>query len=392
MSFFKFLFLALLMSLAGCTHPIVAENPEMYSNSGSIAPYSQETFEEYVSETTVWLNQNRVFHGAGEGKELDAVAPYQIIPSNPNGHGILLVHGLGDSPYSFIDIAPVLADHGYLVRVMLLPGHGSRPADLENPDVEDWYESVAHQVSLLEGEVDNLWLGGFSTGTNLVTKYAAESSGITGLVLFSPAFTSKDPLVKYSSFASRFVDWVSLEKEENYTRYDSLSMSGAALYYKTTVSVNQALQDNTLPIPALLLVTEQDELIDTLDIYQTFATLFHHPRSELMWFGDTTIDDSRVVKYPMTIPDLYIQNGSHISVLFSPENDLYGRRGIMRQCGGSNEGEIYVIDCPRLPTLSYTAWGLFEKDAIMARLSWNPYFEPTMTRVLEFMQKTDADL
>ncbi|GAL28784.1 hypothetical protein JCM19239_397 [Vibrio variabilis] len=39
-----------------------------------------------------------------------------------------------------------------------------------------------------------------------------------------------------------------------------------------------------------------------------------------------------------------------------------------------------------MPTLTYTAWGLFEQDKVSARLSWNPYFDAMMSRVIKFMQ------
>ncbi|MEC6909862.1 alpha/beta hydrolase [Photobacterium piscicola] len=43
---------------------------------------------------------------------------------------ILLVHGLGDSPHSFSDLASTFAAQGFYVQVLLLPGHGSSPKDI----------------------------------------------------------------------------------------------------------------------------------------------------------------------------------------------------------------------------------------------------------------------
>ncbi len=380
-----FVFIIALVTV-GCSNQIIQQEPEMYTSSGSIAPYTQSSFEQYVDETRAWLDETRVFHGAGYQVEMDVVSPYRLLPDNPNGEGILLVHGLGDSPYSFVDIAPYLAKHGYLVHVMLLPGHGSRPADLMNPTNEDWRLAVEHQVNLLRDDVDKIWLGGFSTGTNLVTEYAlAHPKAIQGLVLFSPAFAPKDPLVSMASFARHFVDWVSLEKEQNFTRYDSLAMNGAALYYQTAVDVQDALKEKPFELPALLLVTETDELINSKVIYDLFKTRFRNENSSLIWFGEQNYSDSRFVQFSMKLPDSNIQSGSHISVLYRDDNILYGRRGWMRQCGGSQEGEVYMVDCAKMPTLSYSAWGLFDEDTISARLSWNPYFEPMMVRVIEFM-------
>ncbi|MFC5077743.1 Thermostable monoacylglycerol lipase [Vibrio thalassae] len=314
--------------MGGCSNQIIQEEPEMYTSSGSIAPYTQSSFDQYIAETRAWLDDTRVFHGAGYQVEMDVVSPYRIVPDQPNGEGILFVHGLGDSPYSFVDIAPYLAKHGYLVHVMLLPGHGSRPADLMNPTNEDWRLAVEHQVNLLRDDVDKIWLGGFSTGTNLVTEYAlAHPKAIQGLVLFSPAFAPKDPLVSMASIASHFVDWVNVEKEQNFTRYDSLAMHGAALYHQTAVDVQNALKDKPLQLPVLLLVTETDELIDANVIYNLFNTRFLNEDSALVWFGEQNYSDPRFVRFTMKLPDANIQSGSHISVLFRDDNLLYGRKG-----------------------------------------------------------------
>lgn len=362
----------------------------MYTTSGSIAPYSQSDFSQYVEQTTQWLDETRVFHGAGYDAEMKAVSPYRLIPSQPNGRGVLLVHGLGDSPYSFVDIAPVLAEQGYLVHVMLLPGHGSRPADLMLPDVNDWTNAVANQVALLKREVDEVWLAGFSTGTNLVTSYAAHHPDeVKGLVLFSPAFSPDDLVVRFAGAASVFVDWVNIAKEQNYTRYDSLAMHGAALYYQTTTQVKQDLNQHQLTVPALLMVTENDELIDTEAVYSLFRTEFVNPNSRLVWYGEKSYPDARVIQQTMDLSEQNIESGSHISVLYRADNPLYGERGLMRQCGGAQEGEVYTVDCVGMPTLTYTAWGLLKEDRVSARLSWNPYFDSMMERVIKFMAKVN---
>ncbi|GAL21038.1 hypothetical protein JCM19235_313 [Vibrio maritimus] len=46
----------------------------MYTVSGSIAPYSQSTFDAYVDDTYQWLDKTRVFHGAGYDAEMAAVS------------------------------------------------------------------------------------------------------------------------------------------------------------------------------------------------------------------------------------------------------------------------------------------------------------------------------
>jgi len=74
------------------------------------------------------------------------------------------VHGLADSPFSFIDVANHLADKGYLVRAVLLPGHGSKVGDLMLPSLADWQNVVAHHSELLKQRVEKVCLGRLRSG------------------------------------------------------------------------------------------------------------------------------------------------------------------------------------------------------------------------------------
>jgi pimeloyl-ACP methyl ester carboxylesterase len=94
-----------------------------------------ETFANSVSATKAWLEKYRVFLTLGAESEIRANLPFEIRPAKnprtgPTGKtkGILLVHGLGDSPGTFVDLAQEFAARGFLVRTVLLPGHGTRPA------------------------------------------------------------------------------------------------------------------------------------------------------------------------------------------------------------------------------------------------------------------------
>ena len=110
-------------------------------------------------------------------------------PGQPR-KGILLIHGLGDSPWTFVDIAAELSKRGYLVRTVLLPGHGTRPEDVMYVTADDWRQVVRQQADAMRRDVDTLYLGGFSTGANLALEYAYDHADVAGLVLFSPGFKS----------------------------------------------------------------------------------------------------------------------------------------------------------------------------------------------------------
>ena len=66
-------------------------------------------------------------------------APFELVPERgrcPRGadgrhaRAALLLHDLGGTPYEMRDIARAFAADCYLVRAVLLPGHGTVPGDL----------------------------------------------------------------------------------------------------------------------------------------------------------------------------------------------------------------------------------------------------------------------
>ena len=164
----------------------------MNSNTAIAEPTS---FANYQKVTYAQLLAGRKFQTDNPQAELAWNSPQEWRPDGLEADtkatkGILLVHGLGDSPWSFNDLAQQLAAQGFLVRTVLLPGHGTRPEDLMNVTVEEWRQVVQTQASALQRDAQQVFLGGFSTGANLVLDYAYAHSEIAGLVLFSPGFRS----------------------------------------------------------------------------------------------------------------------------------------------------------------------------------------------------------
>ncbi|PMG87363.1 alpha/beta fold hydrolase [Vibrio breoganii] len=371
------------LTLSGCASE--PEDPQFVA-SKSLQPYMQEDYQTYLAETQEWLLENRVFFTDDKQIELSAVAPFELVPQNPNGQGILLVHGLGDSPFSYVDIAPDLAAQGYLVRVILLPGHGTRAADLSLPELEDWQNVVAHHYQLLNAKVDGVWLGGFSTGANLVTALAYQQPTVKGLLLFSPAFKPRNSLAKYSPYAKWFIDWEGKTKEDNYTRYNSLHMNGAATYYETSAVVRDYLDDASYDKPTFVMLSEADETIDSQYAVEQFSQRFINSQNELLWFGETQYKDDRITSYSMDLPQQKILSASHISLVFSPDNPIYKRDGEVRLCF-REQPEGMPEDCSEVASdqVWFAAFGDGEETQVRARISWNPYFDQSMQKLNRFL-------
>ena len=383
-SFSRIVCLGAITFLMACSGPSTDPN---YQASKSLPSYSQDNFQQYINDTQQWLSQHRVFKTNNREKELQANMPFELIPENPNGDAVLLVHGLGDSPYSFQDIAQHLASQGYLVRTILLPGHGSKVGDLMRPTLEDWQNVVTHHTALLKPISNKLWLGGYSTGANLVTSEALHDDDITGLLLFSPAFKPKSSIVKWAKLANYFMTWADQDPENNYLRYNSLPMKGAAIYYDTVEIVQQDLQQLSYHKPVFMMMSESDSVIDTAFPTAVFQYQFTNPKNQLIWQGEDKLPISSATTFSMNRPDLHITNGSHMGLLFSPDNAEYGTKASIRICD-NGQTEEQKLACEQGAEIWFSAYGQVEENKIFARLTYNPYFEQSMKK-LDMVMKAD---
>ncbi|MFN2410388.1 MAG: alpha/beta hydrolase, partial [Halomonas sp.] len=144
-----------LVLLTSCALP--PDSPR-FQPSGNLPRHDQANFDQYVRDTRAWIADNRSFISDDHPREIQLNAPFEQRPDTSATRGILFVHGLGSSPWYFSDVASAMAKDGWLVRSILLPGHGTRPADLMLPDNNDWEDTLAHHASLLAEDVDELWL------------------------------------------------------------------------------------------------------------------------------------------------------------------------------------------------------------------------------------------
>jgi alpha-beta hydrolase superfamily lysophospholipase len=358
--------------VVGCTAQ--TQDPA-FEKAQQLPSYTQQSFEQYLQETKQWLSDNRLFISDDKESELALVMPKEYRPEKPNGQGVLLVHGLGDSPYSFADVATHLSQQGYLVRTILLPGHASKVGDLQLPTLEDWQGVVHHHIELLKKDTDSVWLGGYSTGANLVTSEALEDDSINGLLLFSPALQPNSSTVQFAGLASHFVTWADQDPEDNPLRYNSLPMSAAAVYYQTSEVVQQQLEGKQYNKPVFMLLSEGDKVISTQYAIDTFSHTMTNPNSHLVWQGEHKLSDTRSTQFTMKLPEQRISNGSHMGLLFSPNNPNYGVQGTNLIC---SNGQATEAQCTNRDELWFSAWGYVEPNKVHARLTYNPYFEQSM--------------
>ncbi|WP_206210919.1 alpha/beta hydrolase [Vogesella urethralis] len=345
----------------------------------ALPPLGQADFASYQQQTRHWLQQHRRFVTATPQDELAYNSPQQWQAKGPARGAVLLVHGLGDSPYSFNDLGPALAESGYLVRSVLLPGHGSKPADLMAAQYEDWQTLVAQQTALLQREGLPVYLGGFSTGANLVMLQAMAEPRVAGVLLFSPAFKSDSSIDWLAPWVAPLKPWLRQPDEgvqQTAVRYLNVPTNGFGLFYRSSSAVLSALAARPYDKPAFMVLAERDSVVDVGEARRLFQQRFTHPASRLVWYGRQAGNgqDPRQLWQSDYLPQQRISQFSHMSVLFSPANPLYGQKGSLRMCRNGQE-DAEVAACQRGATVWYSDWGYREPGKVHARLTFNPYFD-----------------
>ncbi|MEZ8688362.1 alpha/beta hydrolase [Vibrio splendidus] len=367
--------------LIGCISSEQEYDHPLYDTSSSAFPVQQfDSFSEYQQTVQAWLEENRVFLQDDHAAELSYNTPFEIMLNQANSvkKGIIFVHGLGDSPWSFVDVAKEFADDGYLVRSVLLPGHGSRPADLVPISISDWENTVKNQVEIMQKEGLEVSLSGFSTGANLVTDYANSDPSIEALYLFSPAFKSDSDIDFLAPAGALFVDWVFQNDPKNHNnqmKYNSVPLNGFAQYYWSSYEVQKSLERKSFDRPAFLAVTQDDSVVNVTEVLRLFETQFTNASSRFIWFGDKPDTlDKRVVHFDSRVPSKRISNFSHMSLLYREDNFYYGANGEFQMCHNSIDPLDYEA-CLNSDVPWYSAWGYKEEGKIHARLTYNPYFD-----------------
>lgn len=353
-------------------------------------PLGQSCFEDYRADTLNWVSERREFQTADRRAELAWNSPCEWHPQGQPEKGILLVHGLGDSPWSFTDVGPALARQGFLVRTVLLPGCGTRPSDMIGIRAGDWRRVVAEQVVILQREVREVYLGGFSTGGNLVLEYAYAHPEIQGLVLLSPGIKSDEPLDFLAPVASVFSDWLMAPDGEgpvqDAMRYAIVPTDAFAQFYHTSASVRHLLKKAPFDRPVAIILAERDSVLDVSYILNLFEAVFTHPQSRLVWYGSPPEGRSRrVLVRPDALPEWRISTFSHMGVLFSPENPAYGRNGTHRICWNGQSAANYQR-CLAGEEVWYSDWEYEEAGKTHARLTFNPYFDWQMDVILRVLE------
>ena len=106
---------------------------------------------------------------------------------------ILLVHGFGDGPGAWERLAPALAEEGFHVRAMRLPGWGEPLSVKRDLSPGDWEEAIQQEIATLRKAHDAVIVAGHSLGGCLTAGLAMQLQlDADALILYAPMVAVSD--------------------------------------------------------------------------------------------------------------------------------------------------------------------------------------------------------
>lgn len=359
-------------------------------------------FDDYITKCKSLIASTRVdLSKDNTEKIIEANSPFELKPKNtekPN-IGILLIHGLLDCPLHVRDIGQQLQSQGYLVRSVLLDGHGTVPGALLNVDYHEWLQTVRYGIASLKKEVSKIILIGQSTGASLALYQAIEHSDIiSGVILVSPAlkirsiFAPTANWYRALSWAWKRAAWFHLDPEEtiDYAKYSSLAYNAIYQVYRLSEDLKER-QNSHLPVCPLLFILSQDDKIVCPKTIIDYFLEHNNPKSRLLLYSNhsNSFTDSRIQVKPSAYPAQHIINFPHTVIPLAPDNPHYGKCGDYKYSSHVDETKNVIYGEYLRDNLFYNQWMLklglthLRKE----RLTFNPDFGYMSGYINQFIER-----
>ena len=236
--------------------------------------------------------------------------------------GVLLLHGMSDSPYSLRLLGEVLNSQGYHVIGLRLPGHGTAPSGLRRVKWQDMAAATKLAMEHLGYSLGSrpIHIIGYSTGASLALDYtlnALEDESVAfpaSLVLISPAIRihATGALAGFKNSLSVLpgmsgLAYLSVMAEFDPYKYNSFATNAGAQVHSITRSVDQRLQVlardplevDKLP-PILVFKSTVDSTVTTNAVVDNLLNQLPAGRNELVLFD---INRNAAIKSTLLVTD-----------------------------------------------------------------------------------------
>lgn len=175
--------------------------------------------------------------------------------------GVLLLHGLSDSPYSMHSLGTRLHAAGAWVVGLRIPGHGTAPSGLVKTSWQDMAAAVRLAMHHLQDKITDrpLYIVGYSNGGALAVRYAFEAledttlPAVNRLVLLSPEIgvAQVAALAVWQArighiLALRKLEWNDILPEFDPFKYGSFAINAGDLSYRLTAENKSSLANTKI--------------------------------------------------------------------------------------------------------------------------------------------------
>lgn len=221
----------------------------------------------------------------------EGVLEFAQASTRGNGkHALLLVHGFGDGPQVWNHLAPELAQKGYTVRAMRLPGWNEPAEAKRDITLSDWEHAIQTELQELKDTHEKVGVMAHSMGGCLVTVLAQKNQlDADAMVLYAPMFeisSARSPLLKTSTWfkigdqilpedmiiESLFADHARVNEPRPKTQRDPFSpLSFFRLLYAEMDRFNA--QTPAISIPVRLVLPGEDRVVCTRRSREWFESL-----------------------------------------------------------------------------------------------------------------------
>lgn len=330
--------------------------------------------------------------------------------TGPDGlpdRGVLLVHGLFDSPWSMHDMAVEFAENCYLARTILLPGHGTTPGHLSQATLEDWLRAYKYGLESFRDQIDGeLVVVGFSMGVALAVLYdlhhgADADYPVSTIVGMAPALTG--PLgiawpARQAAGLSR--DFPRLRFNGvgpglHPVKYDSFPLAAYMEFARLQDAIGPLDAGRPLAVPAIFIQGTADQTVPP-DNPLTFFCERVRVGLFLLYGGRTGRPCGRVAGLPQGWPEDGVLEVTHIGITSRPDNPVLGRvPGAHIPCLHyyGNDPENFAT-C-RDESLDLQANGIRYgenseenlRNFILRRASFHPGFDAMMERIFRYLDE-----